>query len=679
MLQPQHYINSTEFVEYCQRLETSTPLCIEKFVSSLDEHEFKLIFRQYLLNKYRNQNVTCISFIPLSDTHDHTYDDKHLQILKKFRTNMALQKNYFNDFNIPVYLLAYLFSFLSYNELCKLATVCSGFLFAKTKYSRLCHHHIELTHKFFVNIFRNQSHSINLPQHLSHFKYISIKSSYHSSEYDYRQKNHSHIFNYIIDTIIFNSQDTLQKLEIDIPMNQHYGNIYYDTKILLKYIMNKFNKLPALKQLYWREYVHVVSNSDEHVLFTDIKTKISKKFPNLQRLCVYNLSDLMIIIPKCNHLIHLSLMRFPIYNLFFTNRIILSEIARCLPNLQSLNICCTIEHERGIFPFDKNNYSNTMKTSQINQNMSLEIFSLSFLVNPTFKNRCCVLDSIIAYSFITFPNIYQFEFKFIYSSLFGLLNKRLKTPAIYRINWKKLFRLLINEKQKTLMANPLTVIKFNQISSPDACEAIHHISEIKSKYFRLEHFHANIVSFQGINAIKLNKIFKLINSLLLSHNHMKKLEIFTGKGYAHTQSPEQNEYIHNVFAINSLIYYTKYLQQILLLPMINLKYIHLQFTETKTNKSVSQQLAQFLTQISPQINNKITHKTINKICDKTTTQTARQMAIKTPTMSNNSIETIILEQVKISTKYKQFLNFWFKNSKHYYEFEQNKLNLTFFE
>ena len=721
MLTP-NYLNSTDFVEYCQQLEASTPLSIENFISSLNEKEFKLIFRQYLLNKYHRQNYLFIN-------NSINIDNEHNQILSKFRDNVVLQQTYFNDFNIPVYLLAYLFSFLSYNELCKLASVCSGFLFAKTKYSRLCHHHIVLSHKFFVNVFRN---NIDLQQHLTHFRHITIKSSYHSSEYDYRQKNNSQVFNYIIDTIIHNSSKTLEILEIDIPMNQHYGNIYYDTKILLKYIMNRFTELKQLKRLYWREYIHIVSNTNNEAgaLFNGIRKQIAMKFPNLEHLHIHNLCDLKIMVPKITNLTHLTLTRFPIYHLFNTrsrhingtNSNGLAHIAQNLVNLRELNICCTIEHERDFIGFNydyitmindnnqimnentilrnnqnnneimnanilsrnnennnqimnettistnantptntPNKSSNTLKnisTSKIQPNMSLKKLNLSFLVNPAFKNKCNILDSVIAYSFITFPNINQFEFKFIYSSLFGLLSKRLKSPAIYRIKWKKLFELLLNEKQRYInhyryeiddnlnekqqyhhTIEPLKIIKFNQISCPDICDALQNLIDIKSKYLKLEHILANIVSFSGINATKLNKIFGLIKLLLLEQQDLKKLEIFTGKGYIHTQTPEQNEYVHNVFPINSLIYYTKYIRQLLFIPNINLEYIHLQFSETKTNKLISQQLSQILSQIT----------------------------------------SIILEQIKITTKHKRFLKFWFKNTDNYYSFDQNKLCLAFFD
>ncbi len=128
--------------------------------------------------------------------------------------------------------LAYSFQYLSFKESSKIESVCSYFTYINRKYEALSHFYINLNHKFWTRVMRNQ---ININR-LIKFKHICIASTYEgkdSWEKSVRQRAQLfvHILNFIISKLMY-----IQSQRMVGVMDSQYYIIFYLNLILYQSI-----------------------------------------------------------------------------------------------------------------------------------------------------------------------------------------------------------------------------------------------------------------------------------------------------------------------------------------------------------------------------------------------------------------------------------------------------------
>ena len=609
-----------EYVEYCQQLQEASSRSLTQFTESLDETEMKTIVRQYLFSKL--EKTLSPSDAAIFDKFHRYLETKHLH------TQHA-------EFTIPMELLAYTFSFLSYNELCACAPTCSFFLFTQTRFPKLAHHHVQLTHHLVVHYLKMMTQNPYQKLPLKYFHHIVINCAYHSG--DSRQNKRADLYDQFIESIIQTSLDTLETLHIAIPNNLRFGDANFDKKIILQHILNTFDTFPELRTLKWEETLRIVNPITIWHALTEIESSIGAKLRQLDTFHMMSLQN-VVVIPKLANLRQLNLEYYACH-LFCPDRGIIAYIADNLPQLVELNISGGIDRENE-FPAARMTEHDILQTSR--QNLSVQRISIRFALNPTFKNTHHTLDSLIARVFVTFPNIVHFEYDFLHRRCYLGRRSQMEISRCYQIKWADILRILFKQKHKlnessssssssyidesNLISKPLSVFKLNQISRMDAYTTLSDLQTISSQYFQLRHFKMNVVTFHGINASQLRVLFGCMLQFLQRHPLLSILEFCSGNGYAHTLSRHQSVSTACIVSIDSLIEYGQYVE-LAVKSLTSLQNLHLQFSSTKPNTAISKHLSQVLSQLE----------------------------------SNKILKSIVLDNVSITPKYRAFLQFWFKS------------------
>eukprot|EP01083_Nonionella_stella_P273849 929230_1 len=136
--------------------------------------------------------------------------------------------------SVPMEILSYSFSFLSFRELSVIQRVCLYFMNSSTKYSNLSHYHLNIDRRFATNAMSNQL-NLNL---LTHFKSICVT---------YAPKTVIASM-YLIQMITKQNQTSLQTLTVDYRGIAAGGT----GGVVLNHILNTSPSFPALHTICWR-------------------------------------------------------------------------------------------------------------------------------------------------------------------------------------------------------------------------------------------------------------------------------------------------------------------------------------------------------------------------------------------------------------------------------------------
>ena len=155
------------FINNSKATETASLKQLQQFVLSLDAKELRQLISVYLrsvVGKHQHQNeLTLKSAVGallnnVSNTNtDHVTDASILHKMqlqygnecgKKVLSKMQQKRNSNHILATSAQVMASAFQFLSFKELCSIQPTCCFFVYLRTKYSALCHYHINLDHTY---------------------------------------------------------------------------------------------------------------------------------------------------------------------------------------------------------------------------------------------------------------------------------------------------------------------------------------------------------------------------------------------------------------------------------------------------------------------------------------------------------------------------------------------------
>eukprot|EP01083_Nonionella_stella_P071502 192081_1 len=495
-----------EVLQYRNIARHASAKQIKKFVKALDVRLLRQIIELYA-DSIVTQLPKQYESLSASKTLTHWKESKQnddefklsaddvtiLKLLKKHCGNKRASM-YQNQskllLSVPMEIMSYSFSFLSFSELSIIQRVCSYFMNASNKYSNLSHHHLNIGSRFVRNAISNQ---LNLNS-LTHFKSICI--TYQSA--------HIRLFTYVIQKIITQSQTSLQSLTIDFSVSYSYRPDGMIGDVMLYLILNTVPLFPALHTIHWRrgdrdscgrsgrgysswrfrvhrfEYnalVKVMRQRIPRLLHLEIKTKS------------YDMEGTIKSIVDCATLNSLRL----------TNHSLLSTdvIPHILFKLKHVNTLCinagavTLHHEiakkcikNDVLDGNAKLILSKHKISVINH--SIRILNLKFTYNSRSSAPApstTFISNILIYFFVHCVNITDLTLDF----------GSLQSPVFQNVKWDLLFDLLMEQKARYGAHDAESLSKLTIVGTQNEClsiiKGLHDAIPVHSKLKKLEQIH----------------------------------------------------------------------------------------------------------------------------------------------------------------------------------------------
>eukprot|EP01083_Nonionella_stella_P033788 92469_1 len=235
-----------ELLQYPHIARHASAKQLRKFVNGLDVELLRQMIETYtaaiisrLPKEYEELSAsnTLKHWQEPKRSDDEQLSVKDVQILKLLKKHCSNKReSIYGDqskllVSVPMEILSYCFSFLSFRELSIIQPVCLCFVNSSTKYSKLSHHHLNIDHHFVWQAMTNQ---VNLNS-LTHFKSILITHEW----------NKVTMFRHMIQLIITRSQTSLQSLTVCL----HRGLV---GEVILHLILTTVPVFPALHTIRWK-------------------------------------------------------------------------------------------------------------------------------------------------------------------------------------------------------------------------------------------------------------------------------------------------------------------------------------------------------------------------------------------------------------------------------------------
>eukprot|EP01084_Bolivina_argentea_P055500 101738_1 len=659
------------FIQNKRATESASFKVLQQFVLSLNKHELQHLIECYLKLKTNNFTESTVNDSVdkiIYNNSSGNINDLDGQILNK------MCKKYGNKYNkkiikkiqqidihtdskhilgIPPQVLAYSFQYLSFKELSQIEHVCSYFTYLSRKFEGLSHFYINLNHKFWTRVMRNQ---ININR-LNKFKHICIQSTYEGqTNWEKSVRQRAQLFNHILNYIINKSICCLDTLEIDVdPLTVHGWSNGFSA---LYHILSQFNSLP-INTLLWKRDSFTKIRSATHTtrILKLIEDKLTTNCPNLKTFSFKLNSfgknwvgeDIEPCVELATHIITPAISGYkcletlelycPSWNVFKTEYNIIGLIVNNLRQLKKLSITSYTAIDTHI--------------NIDNKHMLLEELNIDFVIQYNNTNNIAIImECILLRLFESFIGIKHFQFGYSLirdSIVYG--PEHYPAHIAFKIDWNYIFSVLLKNKSVCgLKMNSLLCLEslvFKQIIVDDAISLLNDLNVLKDEvYVNLKHFGINIVGKKNwvsqsvFDSYVNNKLIPFINSF-----ELKSLTFAYGNGYKILSKTSWGRCRY---------WWREYEQGWWIKPTVKVKPLYFQSIINllsklpKSLRSLNIKPPGYAS-CSDKIQNKIKQnesmRLVQKLCELLS--------------ENNDLESIVLDKVKLYRKAKDFLIFMF--------------------